>query len=348
MRKIINALIVVCLLILTVIPKYKIEAKTLNDLYSELDNLKTKKQETINKKNQTTSQINKTRIEIITKSQEIEQAHQEMIKAQEEIERLNIEIEEKDAETKEIVSFLQVAEGESAYLEYAFGAKNMADFIYRISIVEQLANYNNNLLKEMHNMIVKNNNKKIELKKKELKLAEHRKSLSGKLGSLNNELTELRDTSLDIDSEIKAISDLIKSYEALGCKRNEDINVCASVPLDTKFVKPVTSGRVTSNFGYREFYLNRKLVKGYHYGIDMISTQGEGAPIHAPANGRVVATMPRQRCGGNMLFMHHVVNGVRYTTLYAHLLTINVKVGDIVNRNTKIATIGGGSTSTTR
>ena len=35
----------------------------------------------------------------------------------------------------------------------------------------------------------------------------------------------------------------------------------------TPFAK---ENRVTSIFGYREFYLNGKLVKGQHYGIDAV------------------------------------------------------------------------------
>ncbi len=348
MKKVLYIVLIICLLIPFAIPIKRIDAKTLNDIYIELNRLKEQKQDNINKRNQTTTQINRTRNEIINTSLAIEKAYEEMMKAQEEIDQLNIEIEEKNNEIKETIRFLQISKGESEYLEYAFGAKSMTDFIYRISVVEQLTSHNNDLLKEMHNMIVENENKKKALREKEKRLANQRRGLSSKLSDLNEVLGDLSHTSVDIDAEIKAISDLIKSYEVLGCRRHDQISVCARVPLDTRFVRPVISGRVSSNFGFREFYLSGNLIRGFHYGIDMVSSQGEGSPIYSAANGRVAATLLRQRCGGNMVIIHHMINGVPYTTTYAHLLAINAKVGDIVNRNTIIATMGGGSTSRAR
>jgi murein DD-endopeptidase MepM/ murein hydrolase activator NlpD len=48
-----------------------------------------------------------------------------------------------------------------------------------------------------------------------------------------------------------------------------------------------------------------------------------------------------------MLYINVNVGGVKYTTYYYHLLTVNVKVGDVVTQNTVIGTVGGYSTSTT-
>lgn len=342
MMKKISAILLICLLLIPwFIPPETIEAKTLNDIYNELNKLKSKKNDNLYKKNKTQSQINKIRDRIVNNSRQIEQAETDIIKAEEEITRLTEEIKERDAEIKELMVFLQISQGESAYLEYAFGAQDFTDFVYRLAIAEQLSDYNDKLLEEMNNKILENKNKKEELRKKQEELSVQRNSLSKEMSSLGKELNALTDASLDINAEIKAINDLIKAYEAMGCKRYDDISVCAKTPIDTMFSKPLKSGKVTSNFGYREFYLDGKLVKGFHYGMDMTGGSGEGTPIYAAANGRVAA-ITFSNCGGNMLFLHHTVNNKHYTTSYYHLLTINVKVGQFITRGSQIATMGGG------
>jgi len=42
-----------------------------------------------------------------------------------------------------------------------------------------------------------------------------------------------------------------------------------------------------------------------------------------------------------MVYIHHNVNGVKYTTGYFHLSHINVRVGDVVTPNTVIGGVGG-------
>ena len=63
--------------------------------------------------------------------------------------------------------FYQITDGENSYLEYIFGAKTFTDFIYRISIVEQISKYNNELIDEMNQLIEENKQLKIELAKQE-------------------------------------------------------------------------------------------------------------------------------------------------------------------------------------
>jgi murein DD-endopeptidase MepM/ murein hydrolase activator NlpD len=347
-KKIGIALLILCFLISLAMPSSEIEAKTLNDIYNELNQLKAEKADNIAKKNQTQAQISQTRSDIIGTSRRIEQAELDIVNAEKEIDRLNNEIAKKDSEIKELMNFLQVSQGESEYLEYAFGAQDLTDFIYRLAITEQLSSYNDKLLKEMNNMIVENENKKIRLNQMAIALATQRKNLSQKIKSLGNTLNGLTDASLDIDAEIDAISKLIRSYETMGCKRYDNLSVCAHIPPDSTLARPISHGYITSSFGYREYYLRGKLQKGFHYGMDMASSSGDGTPIRATANGRVAAIFPRQSCGGNMLFIHHIVNGKYYTSAYFHLLSINVNVGDVVSRGSLIGYMGGGKTSSSK
>ena len=47
-------------------------------------------------------------------------------------------------------------------------------------------------------------------------------------------------------------------------------------------------------------------------------------------------------CGGNQVYVFHTINGKQVTSMYMHLLTINVNLGDQVTSNTVVGTVGGG------
>ena len=87
---------------------------------------------------------------------QIQAAEEEIARLQKEIEESEAEIKKKSEESKNIISYYQIANGENSYLEYAFGANDITDMIYRLSIVEQLTEYNDKVMKELDAIIKKN------------------------------------------------------------------------------------------------------------------------------------------------------------------------------------------------
>ena len=102
---------------------------------------------------------------------QIKQAEEEFIKLQEEIDESNREIKRKSEESKHIIEYYQIANGENSYLEYIFGATSITDMIYRMSVVEQLTEYNDNLMRQLEDLIAKNQVKQKELQEKQKNLA---------------------------------------------------------------------------------------------------------------------------------------------------------------------------------
>ena len=78
-----------------------------------------------------------------------------------------------------------------------------------------------------------------------------------------------------------------------------------------------------------------------HNGVD-IGGNSTGTKVFSAAAGKVNKVVNKSSCGGNMVYIQHTVNGKKYRTVYMHLHTIKVKVGDIVTANTQIGTVGGG------
>lgn len=137
----------------------ELENKTLAEIRQELEEYEKNLADNKEKEQLTQAEIDKITASIEGNTKTIDRLSEEMIELQGEITQAEKDIEEKDKEIKEIINFLQVANGESAYLEYAFGAKDFTDFIYRMAISEQLSSYNEELVDE-YNTLIENNKKK--------------------------------------------------------------------------------------------------------------------------------------------------------------------------------------------
>ena len=323
-----------------VTPQIEVQAKTLGDIKKELNQFISEYEE--NKKNSqlTKEEIERTRKNIEATSRETEQIGLDIIALNQEIEELNVSIEEKNTEIKQIMNFVQLSNGESAYLEYAFGAKDFTDFIYRMAVAEQLTNYNNRLIDEYNQDIQTNHENIKKLSDKKVELEKKQKELATLLSSLQHKAADLEDESLSIEEEIELRKEAIDLYEnQLGCKDNEDIDTCGRniLPPDTSFFRPLVSGSVSSEFGWRELWGEAD----FHGGLDM-TTVDNNTPVYAAASGIVISIIYKRPCGNNIVFIQHNIKGLgTYTTAYWHLRKLYVAPGDRVTKDTQLGIMGG-------
>lgn len=106
-------------------------------------------------------------------------------------------------------------------------------------------------------------------------------------------------------------------------------------------VQPVERGKQTSmvaSFGRRihPFYKVLRMHTGVDYALPV------GSPVYATAPGKVRTVKRSQRGYGNMIQLSH---GTDYVTMYAHLSSINVRVGQSVQRGDVIGTVGNSGLS---
>lgn len=318
----------------------KADATTLNDLRSELGSLQSKASAAQARKSNTQSQMVKKRQEIQSTQNDIITGRKKIEKAKQDIIALNKQIDEKEEEIKELMRFEQIAQGDNAYLDYLFGAKDFTDFIYRASVVEQLSKYNKDNIKKMNKLIEENNRLQEELKKKEEELKKLNIKLQEDYKDLGTDLVKLEETALDINDQVKAQKDIINMYVKMGCKADQDINTCTDVPLSAGFNHPLHGkGYLSSYFGYRKSPCSG--CSSYHRGVDITFNGVGGSPVYASTTGRVATIVRKSSCGGNQVFINHTVKGKMYLTVYKHLATVNVSVGGLVTAATKIGTVGG-------
>jgi murein DD-endopeptidase MepM/ murein hydrolase activator NlpD len=102
-------------------------------------------------------------------------------------------------------------------------------------------------------------------------------------------------------------------------------------PLLEPLIWPV-AGRISASFGLRRFYNDQP--RQPHSGIDIAAPKG--TPIIAPADGKVIET-GEFFFNGNTIFLDH---GYGLITMYCHLDSVGVKIGDEVKRGEQIGTVG--------
>jgi len=333
--------IIPLILLLALLFPSNTEAKTIAQLEAELEKEKQALKENKEEEKITESQMTSINSNIKKIQDTITSNYEKINVLNKEIQNLNKEIELKEKEIKEIINFAQVSDGDSAYLEYMFGASDFTDFIYRSAVSEQLSSYNSKVIDEHNAKIKANKDKTKELEKQKKELDKQQKNLESQYSSLGNRLMELADTKVDIEDAIKQQEETIKNYKKMGCGDNEELQACLnrlhSLPPDTQFWRPLNSAKITSRYGYRPS------IGDNHQGLDMSAKIG--TPVYAVANGVVISTYEVGGTG-KAVYINHTVNGKKYTSVYMHLSRYNVKFNDVVTKDTIIGYSGNTGFST--
>lgn len=349
-----NILMLLLLFMVFTINISNVEAKTLQDMYNELSSLKNKLATANSDKKLTESEISNLKAEISTITVNISKAQSDIKKAENDIIESQNEIESKKEECNQMLQLLQLSSDENTYLEYVFEADSYTELIYRYAVVSQLTDYNSGIMDELTSLIDELEEKKIELSNKQQSLEKEQANLSDKLTTLNANLKEQTEEGASIEDDIAYLERQIKYYkDTLGCSMNQNITTCGkksssgvAVTADG-WTAPLKSGCVSSEYvGYGDRLDYSGPTTGHH-AIDL-ACNAEGTPVYAAAAGevdKVVKYSGGYSCGGNMVYIYHTVNGKNYTTVYMHLLSIAVSEHQIVDENTVIGYVGGGSTA---
>ena len=319
-----------------------VNAKTLKQLREELAKDEARQAELIAEQKAKQKKIDAANKEIGSLAGQINSKENKVEAAKTEIEELEGQIEEKKKEIDNLLSFLQISSKENVYLEYVFQAKDFTDFIYRSAVVEQLTEYNNELIDDMYKMIEENKSLQVKLKQEINSAEKSIASLESVLKKYGLDMSDIEKGQKDIKAEIKArkveIDEYEKVYKANKCNENVEITECVDVPPAGEFVRPLKSGRITSNYGMYDPWNNGSW--RMHNGMD-IGGNAVGTNVYASAAGKVNRIVVKSSCGGNIVYIQHTINGKKLRSLYMHLHTVKVKVGDIVTANTIVGTVGG-------
>ena len=106
------------------------------------------------------------------------------------------------------------------------------------------------------------------------------------------------------------------------------------MPAGTRFWRPMNLGYLTAPYGYSSVYGST-----WHTGIDMSTYRWDPATVYSVAEGRV-AFAGNNGSMGNVVMIHHNINGNEYSSIYMHLSAIYVNSGDLVTKDSAIGVMG--------
>lgn len=321
------------ILVVFFISSIKVDAVTLRQLYNELASLEKSYNAAKAKANMSQAEMNNIKASIANAESEIRKAQEEIIAAENEIQKSEKEIEKKKEETNQMLLYLQLmnSHGDSL-LEYVMDADNYTDFIYRYSVVTQMSDYNQNLMNELQKLIEQLNAKKVTLAKKQEDLGKKRNELQAKYILVQAQAKAANDDGQSVSQQIAEKKKNIQYYKSKGCTMDMNINNCTGIAAVDGWVSPLAHYYQSS--AYAEA---RGSVR--HYAVDL--AVGEGTPVRAIANGKVIQVRSSS-CGGLVIQIQHYYRGSDYVSLYMHLLSGNVGNKQDVKAGQVIGYSGGG------
>lgn len=352
-NKLLISLAVILLLVSTIALPIDTSAKTLADLRNEVDSFTQDLESKKNQVAQNDKEVAAISRKILETEGKIKEASNEIIRLQDEIDESNKEIEKKSKESKKIIEYYQISNGENSYLEYAFGATDITDMIYRLSIVEQLTEYNDKIMKELEELIRKNeaSQKELEVKKEELSKLE--KSLEAEKKKIEANTVSLRASMPSIETQIKEAKEMISHYEEIKCGENEDVQDCEirvaketgnSIPSVGAFARPMNNGYIvrgfTGKYGHTGYDLSsgNKSIEIYPIAMGVVHAIYTDACV-----GNSWCSNMGFSCNGNakIVVIKHNYNGRYIYSAYMHLRSYgNIWVGQFVSRDTVIGYMG--------
>ena len=312
--------------------------KTLNELEAEAKANREAYNKAKSEKELTEAERDKATAEKAQVEAEISSIEKQMEDISVQIENIQKEIDTKDEQMKDIMSFVQVTNGDSNYLEYIFGATDFTDFIYRISVAEQLGDYNETLIEEYNEDVKRLDKKNSELNTKQEELNKKQAELTVLEAKLNKEIETLQSGMISKDQAYKTQIKLIQSMKDRGCDGDDTVTSCQNKGSNLVSVNgtymPISKGYVTSDYGYRSYD------NSFHTGVDF-SRSVAGDAVYPIADGEVILLDYNKSCGNHIVYVKHNINGHSYITSYWHLSSWSVSVGQKVSYSTRIGSMAG-------
>lgn len=332
----------------------KAEAKTIEQLEKEIQELKKKQQQynsmissigsDINKEKQKQGAINS---QITTTQSLITSLNTQITTLQNQITAQEGKIKQQQGEIdKQVEAFQQRVRamylaGNDSVAAVLLESSDFFDMLMKLELIQRVSEHDNQMINklialkkefETTKLSLQNNKKSLESSK-----SEYDKNLTG-LNSLYDQSAEMIAFKKKQQSDYQNLSAAQKA--AIEKAEKEVDRILAEEAAKNggvftgKFIWPLPGYKyITSYFGWRTLWGQRD----YHRGIDISGSYVYGKPIVAAGAGKVVIAKTGHPSYGNYVAISH---GSGFTTLYAHSSRLNVKVGQYVKAGDVIAYVG--------
>ena len=316
------------------------------EIQDQLDSLAADRENAMARKTLLEQQINATRAEINTIAAQIAKYDELIAQKQEELSQAEAEEQAQYELFCERVRYME-EQGEVSYWSILFSSKDFADLLDNAMMVEEIMDYDNQVMDQLIAL-----REQIEQDKAELETARQEQqdakaeqeaaqanlqAQESEVDALLSQISNQEDELEAREAQLRAASDAATA-EIAAAERELAAQI-ANVPSESGFLWPLP-GRynLSSLFGSRKHPITGKA--NNHTGIDIPASSGTS--ILAAKSG-VVTTSTYNNSYGNYVVVSHS-DGT--STLYAHMVRRNCSKGDTVSQGQVIGYVGTTGSST--
>lgn len=321
-----------------------VQADEISDTKEKQEELKEQKEEAEQKKDALNEALNSVIEEMEKAEEDLNNKQIELIEAQDELDLARIN-ESKQYESMKLRIKFMYENGDTEFIEILCAAESIGDFLNKAEYIQQISDYDRNMLIEFQNIVKQVEEKEAKLKEEEKELEALQDSLIEKQEEVETLLAETNATISDLDDKISVNAEKLEELIARAeeAKRQQQISStgggggtagASQIIGNGQLAWPTTSTRVTSSYGYRVAPVPG--ATSWHDAIDIGAPVG--TPVYAADSGKVITAKYGYNGGRGYYVMIDHGNGI--ITRYQHLSEFYVSVGDTVTRGQNIAAVG--------
>ena len=284
---------------------------------------------------------------------DIEAKQEEIAKKSDELDAAKID-ENNQYESMKLRIQYMYENGNGQFLETLLESKSIAEFLSNAEYINQISEYDRNMLVEFQDIVDKVEEQQQELEKENAELEEMRNSLqtqqtelqtlvdskSSEIASLESELSETNAKISQLQAAAAEQERLRKEAQGGGTGGGGGTGPGPSIPVSGsgRLSNPCPAASISSEFGGRQS--PGGIGSTNHKGRDYAAASG--TPIYAAASGTVTTVSFTNSARGYYVIINHG----DISTLYQHCSDIYVSEGQYVNAGDNIAAVGNTGNST--
>ncbi len=320
--------------------------KEADALQSKIDNAKTEKAKQEAIKEKTTQEIGIIRNQIAVLEEKIAALENEILRKEEEIDGLEESIDQNYDLFKKRMRAMYMAENTSM-ISLVLGAESFGDFLTTSEYLKRVAQHDQDLLDGLRQTLEDVEAAKAAVEADREDLADTKTEVEEKKRQLDAKLSSTIAEIQSIDQmEKEYLADIAAKQKEMKETQEEIDRIYAEMEEMEEFVGGTFMLPVPGYTYISSYYGWRFNGSDFHTGVDFTGANVNGKKVVASNAGTITFTKSTYVPGvgyGKYIILDH---GGGYSTLYAHLSSINVSVGDYVKKGESIANVGSTGWST--
>ena len=320
--------------------------KEADALQSKIDNAKTEKAKQEAIKEKTTQEIGIIRNQIAVLEEKIAALENEILRKEEEIDGLEESIDQNYDLFKKRMRAMYMAENTSM-ISLVLGAESFGDFLTTSEYLKRVAQHDQDLLDGLRQTLEDVETAKAAVEADREDLADTKTEVEEKKRQLDAKLSSTIAEIQSIDQmEKEYLADIAAKQKEMKETQDEIDRIYAEMEEMEEFVGGTFMLPVPGYTYISSYYGWRFNGSDFHTGVDFTGANVNGKKVVASNAGTITFTKSTYVPGvgyGTYIILDH---GGGYSTLYAHLSSINVSVGDYVKKGESIANVGSTGWST--